>query len=97
MKDTIEDVLEVSRIAPKRSIENVFLKLSEEVGELAQEINIQNGFLNKPKGKDGIAGEAIDVINCAVDVLYLSNPKITSEEINEIMTNKLNKWKSIIT
>ena len=39
----IEEVFAVSKIAKKRTMANVFMKLSEEVGELATEINIADG------------------------------------------------------
>lgn len=91
----IENILAVSRSVKPRHINNVALKLCEESGELAKEINIETGFLNKLKGDDGIIGEACDVINCAIDIIYLSNPDITAEEINACMVKKLDKWKKV--
>ena len=90
----IDNILEVSKEAPDRHILYVLAKLMEEVGELAQEININEGFINKPHGKDGIIGECVDIINCCVDIIYLNNNNISKEEIEEISNNKLNKWKS---
>ena len=91
----INEVLETSRIAPKRYVEHVMLKMVEEVGELAQEVNINSGFIqDKEKGEDGIIGEAIDVIQCALDVIWLYSPDVTEEELTKLMVKKLNKWKS---
>lgn len=52
-----------------RKIEDIFIYLMSEAGELAEEINIKNGRSSKPVGKDGIVGEAVDVILCAFDVI----------------------------
>lgn len=65
----------------------------EEVGELSTEVNIKEGYSEKPKGKDGIIGEAVDVILCAVDLIYINNPEVTEEEVRSIVTKKLAKWR----
>jgi NTP pyrophosphatase (non-canonical NTP hydrolase) len=89
----INEVLEYAKKAPPRYIGHVFLQLAEEAGELATEIKIANGFtIDKVEGADGIVGEAIDVIQCAIDIIYLYNPSITEEQLNVIMKKKLEKW-----
>jgi len=90
----IKEILEVSKQAPNRHPYSVLAKLMEEVGELAQEVNIKLGFINKPEGKDGIIGECIDIINCVIDIIHLFHPDTTKEQIEEISNKKLDKWKS---
>lgn len=76
-----------------RTSYNVLGALMEEVGELSQEVNIINNASYKEKGPDGVIGESIDVIICALDMIYVNNPKVTEEEIMTIVKNKLTKWK----
>ena len=90
----IKEALEVSREVPLRHSYHVLTKLMEEVGELAQEINIREGVVDKPVGKDGVIGEALDVVNCALDLIYLDNNYITEEEIMDRFKLKLKKWRS---
>lgn len=87
-------VFSVASVAPPRHPYAVLAKLQEEVGELAQEVNIEAGFLNKEPGKDGVIGEAVDVIIAALDMVYLAKPDITEEELNSIISKKVDKWKS---
>jgi len=50
------------------------VKLQEEVGELAQEVLINqkvSGSQHKTEGKDGVKGECVDVILVALSI-YLS-------------------------
>ena len=95
-KTLISTVFEVAKVAPARHPYPVLAKLQEEVGELATEVNISTGFLNKPAGKDGINGEAVDVIITALDMIFIDNPNVTEEEILELVQKKVNKWKSYL-
>ena len=91
--NTIGNVLHVAKqINNGRTQDDVFKHMMTEVGELAQEICIRDGIIDKPVGADGIIGEAIDVIACALDIIYLENPEITTADIEEIMQRKLKKW-----
>ena len=93
----VDEILKVSRIMPSRHPFPVLAKLMEETGELAQEINIREGFIvNKEPGKDGIIGECADVLNCVIDILYLYHNDITEEEFNKINLEKLLKWKNYL-
>ncbi|MBF84515.1 MAG: hypothetical protein CL489_08580 [Acidobacteria bacterium] len=85
-------VVDVSRKVNPRMCSYVMLKVMEEVGELAEEVNINSGFINKPVGKDGVLGEAIDVIVTVMDIIYLTNPDITNDELTTILDKKLSKW-----
>ena len=90
----IKETFAVSRTTPKRSLGDVFTSLAEEVGELATEVSIQNGYSTKPEGKDGVIGESIDVIACALDMIWVFNPDITEEEVMTILKTKLEKWRN---
>lgn len=86
---------------PGRNVDFVFGKTAEEFGELAVEVQISQGRLPLEKGgTDGIIGEACDLINCAVDLIYLEmemmNPGVTIEMVMEEIKNrqklKCQKW-----
>lgn len=91
----IDQILETSkRINNNRNIGLVFYSLIEEVGELSTEISIKEGFSLKKEGDDGIIGEAVDVVLCAIDAIYINNPSVTSKEISEVIQKKLLKWET---
>ena len=100
--DIIGKVLNVSeKLGPGRSIGFVMAKLMEEYGEFGAEINIALGNMDPAKGgDDGIIGEACDVINCVVDLVYLiekfKNPMFTKEQLFDMMQQrqeqKCEKW-----
>ena len=75
-----------------RTVDDVVLHMTTELGELSTEILIANGKSYKDPGEDGIVGEAIDVILCALDVIRLDTPDITVDEIMSIADKKLKKW-----
>lgn len=81
-------------IMNRRTTFGVLASLVEEVGELSQEVAIINGASYKEPGEDGVVGEAIDVILCAVDLIRVYDAKITEDDIMEILKIKLSKWKS---
>lgn len=89
-----QEVIDVSRqIKNGRDTNQVMLAAMEELGELALEVKIAQGKSHKPRGKDGIVGEAIDVCICMLDLIYVYDEKVSQEEINAIVTAKLAKWK----
>lgn len=89
----INSILSVSEsIQNGRSIKDILAYAVEEMGELATEVNIETGYSSKEPGKDGIVGEAIDVIICLVDLIKVSNPTVTERELQIICNNKLLKW-----
>lgn len=90
----IEEIFKTSRaINNNRNRQSVLAYLMEEVGELSTEVNIKEGYSEKPEGKDGILGEAVDVILCAADLIYIDNPEVTEEEILNVVQKKLAKWR----
>lgn len=73
----------------------IFIKLSEECGELAQEILIKDnasGFQHKVAGSDGINGEAVDVIIVALSLFFTNGGTI--EELTATINKKCQKWQS---
>ena len=91
-KGIIVEILRVGQmIQDDRTPTNVFLQLSEEVGELATELSIMEGYSKKQPGPDTISGEAVDVVICAIDLIYKVYG-LSEGEIEEIIKKKLHKW-----
>lgn len=87
MGQTVEIVRHYSdEIQNDRTIEYAYEKLQEEVAELG--VEIQNGST----GEDGIKGEVMDVVNCALDILFKAHPEITMKQIDALMEAKCRKW-----
>jgi len=80
------------RVKNGRTIDDVLNHTMEELGELATEVKITNGKSYKQPGKDGIVGESIDIILCALDMIYIDNPSVTEEDILRIALTKCEKW-----
>jgi NTP pyrophosphatase (non-canonical NTP hydrolase) len=93
----VKEVFEVSQVCKPRNRYQVLSKAMEELGELAQEIGIAEGYQDRAQGKDGIIGECADVINCVLDIVFLTDPTMTEEKFMSIMTPKLAKWKVYAT
>lgn len=91
--DMFETVRKVSTvIKDDRDQYRVLASTTEELGELAQEIRVANGHSYKEEGSDGVIGEAIDVIACALDLIAITNGNITGAELNERIRVKCAKW-----
>lgn len=90
----------VCQYAPPRTPEKVFMHLAEEVGEYAKSVNRPELCTELP------VGEAADVINCTLDILWLSYRAdekysevndsdlmcILIDDLNTSMTTKASKW-----
>lgn len=80
----------------KRSYSYVLHKAVEEMGELSEEILIEQGFSYKNKGADGIGGESVDLAIVAMDMFYLHNSHLSASEISELfmktVEKKRQKW-----
>lgn len=77
-----------------RTIRDIFRHLCSEIDELNEEIIFE---VNKePPGDDGIVGECIDVIACAIDIILQKNKDVPIEVLEplleERMTQKCQKW-----
>lgn len=102
MQSTIKRVFSTSSIADiadanNRNIGYVLRKSSEELGELSVEVQIALGETYKEPGKDGITGEAIDLLITALDMIYLDNHKTMSipdmaAMVDRRVEEKLLKW-----
>ncbi|QQG33791.1 hypothetical protein ZPAH1_orf00029 [Aeromonas phage ZPAH1] len=83
--------------SPKRTYDYVMSKCVEELGELSVEVQIENGLSYKERGKDGIAGEAVDLAIAAMDMFALSCGDMEPKEIEKLflstMEKKIAKWK----
>lgn len=80
------------KIDNSRTIENVLTHMTTEVGELALEISIAQGRSYKDASEDGVVGEAVDVILCALDIIRIYDTAITEADILAIANRKLAKW-----
>lgn len=73
-------------------------KLTEEIGELATEINKLNGIKKHNEHyvttRKNIIEESADSIQCIFAIL--NNLNISYEELKEILVQKNNKWKSYL-
>ena len=69
-----------------RTLSDVMRHLKSEVCELEEE-------LGGTAGADGVVGECIDIILCALDAIFVYDKTITDEKIEEIVMKKLGKWK----
>lgn len=92
----IKETFEVSLVVRPRSKYEVLSQLMEEVGELATEVSIAEGYSNK-ETNEGIISEGVDVITCVLDLIWLGSPNITEEELEAdimaVLQQKLQKWK----
>lgn len=76
----------------RRTPYSVLTSTMSELGELAEEVMIDQGNSYKKAGADGIVGEAIDTIVCLLDLIHVVDPTITSEDLDDIAFKKLDKW-----
>lgn len=72
----------------------VMISLTEEVGELAQELKISHGQRTGPAGKDGVVGEAIDTILCALDIIHSEVGHLDETYLCVMAEPKIRKWLS---
>lgn len=95
---TIGEVFAVSKVVKPRTRYEILASLVEEVGELSTEVAIAEGYSKKEKGKDQVIGEAVDVIVCALDMIFVdwkgANPKDLENFIHLIVKTKVAKWKT---
>lgn len=84
----------VRRYSPEikngRTLQDILNHLIGETEETQDEIaKIAKG---ERAGDDGVVGEAIDMIQCGIDLIFSTRPDISDEEIADIMENKCEKW-----
>lgn len=80
--------------------EQMCIKLMEEVGELAEVVNHQNGWLPHKTLKESAFGEAADVIQCTLTLLRKLYPDLNHSQVLEQLSQHLelksNKWQSVM-
>lgn len=87
MKDLVALVRTYSeRVKNDRTVEDILEYLHDEVSELDGEV------IGYDRGEDGIPGEAIDVMLCALDLIYKSAPDWTDQDIVAYAEKKCEKW-----
>ena len=96
---TVDNILKMVKfysynISNNRSLSDILIHTMEELGELATEVKIETGRSYKTASVDGIIGESIDVIICALDMIFQHSPEITEQEICDIVNMKCAKWKN---
>lgn len=88
-----EILVACQEITTYRDEQTVFKHLKGEVDELDIELNKK--YFGRAPGADGILGESVDVILCAVDMIYQDNPDVSYEDILRTVMKKIAKWKRI--
>jgi hypothetical protein len=78
------------KIQNGRTIADAARHAGLELVELNEEIALKEQGLTA--GPDGVVGEAIDLIACALDIIFVEAPETTNEQINEILLRKCEKW-----
>lgn len=86
------DIMDEEEKAYHRDLNSILASAMSELGELAQEIAIENKQSYKQPGKDGIVGEAIDTLCCLLDLIHKYDPDLTEEDLIEIAERKCSKW-----
>ena len=77
-----------------RTIQDILTHAMTELGELAQEVQIAEGKSYKQQGSDSVVGEALDVINCMIDIIYVHYGVLADEHyLTALNDRKLSKWK----
>lgn len=87
------DLIQKLSTSESKTLLERFVKLSEECGELAQELLIAHdasGFQHKVKGEDGISGGAVDVLIVAFSIFFKNGGSI--KELSEMLDKKCAKW-----
>lgn len=84
------------RIKDNRVESDILTHTMTEMGELAQEVQIFQGKSYKRPGKDGIVGEAVDLIICGMDMIRRHAPTVTEKELIDITWNKCFKWERTV-
>lgn len=93
---TIEDVCKIVGNT-KADQRNILASATEELGELAVEVKIAHELKKGPGGKDGIVGEAIDLILCGADMIHSELGSLDNDQVKQIVMNKLAKWQAHYT
>ncbi len=84
------------RIKNGRTDKTVLDSLESEVLEFREEVLIRTGEIDLPAGPDGIFGEAVDIIACALDAIRRERPTTSiadlEREVADYLNRKCQKW-----
>lgn len=93
MEDTLELIVaRCHKIKNNRTPSSVLSHLNEELHELQDEIHLAQ--LSFEQGEDGVLGEAIDVLLCAID-FEIMKTGISAADIQLKIIQKLDKWERL--
>lgn len=96
--DNSKPILQLIETTSKRvgtgDTQAILLSLMEEVGELATEINIENGTKKRAASEDGVGGEAVDVLIVICDLITSLYGSLDSALLRNTVQRKLAKWES---
>lgn len=97
MKDILDIIHKVSNeIDNGRTVPSIGYAVSEEVGELSKEIRVKYmPDCYKDGDKDGILGEACDIVISTIDLMYVEG--YTKEDIINTIIKKTTAWKNKAT
>lgn len=97
MKDILDIVFDTSnKIDNGRTVQSIGYAVSEEVGELSKEIRVKYmPDCYKTGDKDGILGEACDILISTIDLMYVEG--CSKEDIINTIVKKTNAWKNKAT
>jgi len=74
-------------------------KLMEEVGELAECVNIHQGYITHKVMKEPLSGEVADVVQCALAILVDAHPELSKKQVLELFLSeferKNSKWATV--
>jgi NTP pyrophosphatase (non-canonical NTP hydrolase) len=78
----------------KRTIPEVFILFSEEIGELAKEIRLHTGIKSekKPDNKDNLRSEFADVLNYLMELANRFDIDLTDAYIEKRAINQKRIW-----
>lgn len=83
-KNIFDSVWEAAKSADmyhkNRTVQSIYNHALSEMGEIALEINIEDGQSYKAPGSDGIVGESLDAIAAMLDLIYKVNPAFKKEQ-----------------
>lgn len=86
--DTVWEAAKQADIYHKnRTVQSIYNHAMSEMGEIALEVNIEDGQSYKAPGSDGIVGESLDAIAAMLDLVYKVNPDFPKDRYLEA-TNK---------
>jgi len=99
--DVITKSIRLSRSMASWDIGAKFMKLQEEMGELAEVALYENGFnQHKAKPNEDSFGEGADVILCVLDVLSRLHLELTPHQVHHALalalSTKYKKWEKRI-